>query len=113
MTRVGALWIGGLEPYMDEKFLTNAMMALGQVRFRLSLVSDIWKCDSLWSIWQSFRLQVWGETINSRPFYRKWFVSFLTLPKIGMYQGLFLNRDQSAKIQGETSKTTFDYIQPR
>jgi len=30
MTRVGALWIGGLEPYMDEKFLTNAMMALGQ-----------------------------------------------------------------------------------
>ena len=41
MTRVGALWIGGLEPYMDEKFLTNAMMALGQVRFRLSLVSDI------------------------------------------------------------------------
>jgi len=30
MTRVGALWIGGLEPYMDEKFLTNAMMTLGQ-----------------------------------------------------------------------------------
>lgn len=30
MTRVGALWIGGLEPYMDENFLNAAMMALGQ-----------------------------------------------------------------------------------
>jgi len=30
MTRVGALWIGGLEPYMNEDFLTTAMMQLGQ-----------------------------------------------------------------------------------
>ncbi|XP_040576093.1 tRNA selenocysteine 1-associated protein 1 [Lepeophtheirus salmonis] len=30
MTRVGALWIGGLEPYMDETFLNGAMMTLGQ-----------------------------------------------------------------------------------
>ena len=30
MTRVGALWIGGLEPYMDENFLNAAMMALQQ-----------------------------------------------------------------------------------
>ncbi|TRY63877.1 hypothetical protein TCAL_00883 [Tigriopus californicus] len=30
MTRVGALWIGGLEPYMDEAFLTNAVMQMGQ-----------------------------------------------------------------------------------
>ncbi|QQP55632.1 tRNA selenocysteine 1associated protein 1like [Caligus rogercresseyi] len=30
MTRVGALWIGGLESYMDESFLSGAMMALGQ-----------------------------------------------------------------------------------
>jgi len=30
MTRVGALWIGGLEPYMNEDFLSTAMMQLGQ-----------------------------------------------------------------------------------
>ena len=30
MTRVGALWIGGLEPYMNEEFLSSAMMQLGQ-----------------------------------------------------------------------------------
>lgn len=30
MTRVGALWIGGLEPYMDENFLSGAMMQMGQ-----------------------------------------------------------------------------------
>ena len=30
MTRVGALWIGGLEPYMNEAFLSSAMMQLGQ-----------------------------------------------------------------------------------
>lgn len=30
MTRVGALWIGGLEPYMDEAFLRQAMTQLGQ-----------------------------------------------------------------------------------
>lgn len=30
MTRVGALWIGGLEPYMNEEFLGTAMMQLGQ-----------------------------------------------------------------------------------
>jgi hypothetical protein len=30
MTRVGALWIGGLEPYMNEDFLSAAMMQLGQ-----------------------------------------------------------------------------------
>ena len=30
MTRVGALWIGGLEPYMNEDFLNTAMMQLGQ-----------------------------------------------------------------------------------
>ena len=26
MSRVGALWIGGLEPYMDEDFLRRAMV---------------------------------------------------------------------------------------
>lgn len=30
MTRVGALWIGGLEPYMNEDFLNAAMIQLGQ-----------------------------------------------------------------------------------
>jgi RNA recognition motif-containing protein len=30
MTRIGALWIGGLEPYMDEDFLRQAMNQLGQ-----------------------------------------------------------------------------------
>ena len=30
MTRGGALWIGGLEPYMNEEFLSSAMMQLGQ-----------------------------------------------------------------------------------
>lgn len=30
MTRVGALWIGGLEPYMNDEFLATAMMQLGQ-----------------------------------------------------------------------------------
>ena len=30
MTRVGALWIGGLEPYMDELFLQNAMNMMGE-----------------------------------------------------------------------------------
>ena len=30
MTRVGALWIGGLEPYMNEDFLSTAMTQLGQ-----------------------------------------------------------------------------------
>lgn len=30
MTRVGALWIGGLEPYMNEEFLQIAMNQLGQ-----------------------------------------------------------------------------------
>lgn len=30
MTRVGALWIGGLEAYMDENFLRQAMAQLGQ-----------------------------------------------------------------------------------
>ena len=30
MTRVGALWIGGLEPYMNEEFLQLAMNQLGQ-----------------------------------------------------------------------------------
>ena len=30
MTRVGALWIGGLEPYMNEDFLSTAMTHLGQ-----------------------------------------------------------------------------------
>jgi len=30
MTRVGALWIGGLEPYMDEEFLQNAMNIMGE-----------------------------------------------------------------------------------
>jgi len=28
--RVGALWIGGLEPYMDEAFLQNAMNMMGE-----------------------------------------------------------------------------------
>ena len=28
--RVGALWIGGLEPYMDEVFLQNAMNMMGE-----------------------------------------------------------------------------------
>jgi hypothetical protein len=28
--RVGALWIGGLEPYMDENFLQNAMGLMGE-----------------------------------------------------------------------------------
>ena len=30
MTRVGALWIGGLEPYMNEDFLRTAMTQFGQ-----------------------------------------------------------------------------------
>ena len=30
MTRVGALWIGGLEPYMNEDFLSTAMTQMGQ-----------------------------------------------------------------------------------
>lgn len=30
MSRIGALWIGGLEPYMDENFLDTAMTYLGQ-----------------------------------------------------------------------------------
>ena len=30
MTRVGALWIGGLEPYMNEDFLRTAMTQMGQ-----------------------------------------------------------------------------------
>ena len=30
MTRVGALWIGGLEPYMNEDFLSTAMIQMGQ-----------------------------------------------------------------------------------
>lgn len=30
MSRTGALWIGGLEPYMDENFLDTAMTYLGQ-----------------------------------------------------------------------------------
>ena len=29
--RVGALWIGGLEPYMDESFLQNAMNMMGEI----------------------------------------------------------------------------------
>ena len=29
--RVGALWIGGLEPYMDELFLQNAMNMMGEI----------------------------------------------------------------------------------
>jgi len=29
--RVGALWIGGLEPYMDEIFLQNAMNMMGEI----------------------------------------------------------------------------------
>ena len=28
--RVGALWIGGLEPYMDETFLQSAISMMGE-----------------------------------------------------------------------------------
>lgn len=30
MSREGALWIGGLEPYMDEEFLMTAMKSSGE-----------------------------------------------------------------------------------
>ena len=30
MSREGALWIGGLEPYMDEEYLTKAFNAMGE-----------------------------------------------------------------------------------
>ncbi len=30
MSREGALWIGGLEPYMDEDYLTKAFSAMGE-----------------------------------------------------------------------------------
>ena len=30
MSREGALWIGGLEPYMDEEFLMAALKSSGE-----------------------------------------------------------------------------------
>jgi len=41
MSREGALWIGGLEPYMDEDYLTKAFNAMGEesvvsIKVRLS-----------------------------------------------------------------------------
>ena len=40
--RVGALWIGGLEPYMDEEFLMSAMRQSGEE----NIISIKVKCDS-------------------------------------------------------------------
>ena len=45
MSREGALWIGGLESYMDEDFIQKALHMMGEVNL-LSIKVRIlhWKC---------------------------------------------------------------------
>lgn len=43
MSREGALWIGGLEPYMDEEYLTKAFNAMGEENVQSIKVSNLVK----------------------------------------------------------------------
>ena len=60
MSREGALWIGGLEPYMDEEFLMSAMRQSGEENIISIKVKNI-------SSWTFYVLNIcWPHAICPR-----------------------------------------------
>ena len=45
MSREGALWIGGLEPYMDEDFIQKALNQMGEQNLlSIKVTMDMFFC---------------------------------------------------------------------
>jgi len=67
MTRVGALWIGGLEAYMDETFLHQAMAHLGQEGIVSIKVGPTERAPFLTLFANAFIIQVMTNKFTGEP----------------------------------------------